>query len=67
MCHTVPMATASAPAELSTEMDPTGWGDPARRTGLPAHAGAFLREHVGAASPTPAPGRPVLRPSSLSD
>ncbi len=45
---------APAPAQLS----PTGWGDPNRRSGLPAHAGAWLRDTVGAAVPR-TPGAPA--------
>lgn len=35
-------------------MSPIGWGDPTRRTGLPAHGAAWLSDRLGAAIPTPA-------------
>ncbi len=45
-------------------MTPTGWGDPARRTGLPAHAVAWLGREVGPGRPSrPAPV--TLSPSRL--
>ena len=49
------------------EMDPRGWGDPARRTGLPPHAGAWLRDTLGTAAPTPPAALPRLVPSALPD
>jgi alkyldihydroxyacetonephosphate synthase len=51
------------PADLS----PTGWGDPARRSGLPPHVTAFLREQVGAAASSPPGPLPSLTVSALSD
>ena len=46
-------------------MSPTGWGDPARRTGLPPHAATWLAETLGAATPTPVAGPVPLRPATL--
>ena len=55
------------PGTLPADLSPTGWGDPARRTGLPPHATAWLRAELGAAAPT-LPGRaPDLTPSRLPD
>lgn len=51
----------AVPADLS----PTGWGDPARRTGLPPHAGDFLRVELGTTAPTVPGGLPTLTPSAL--
>src|SRR5687768_5145758 len=62
MCHTVRM-----PSSVVADLSPTGWGDPARRTGLPPHATAFLRDEVGSTRPTPASAPPPLRPSALPD
>ncbi len=43
-----------------------GWGDPARRTGLPAQAGDWLEERVGRGTPaTPAPVA-ALAPCTLT-
>ncbi|MCU1591610.1 MAG: Alkyldihydroxyacetonephosphate synthase [Frankiales bacterium] len=50
---------------MASEMTPAGWGDPARRTGLPPHATAWLRREIG----TTAPSLPVdisLAPGRLS-
>lgn len=49
------------------DMAHAGWGDPARRTGLPPHAAAWLAEHVGTGVPsTPVPLADVVaRPSAL--
>jgi alkyldihydroxyacetonephosphate synthase len=48
------------------DMPVHGWGDPARRTGLPAHAAAWLRDELGAARPSlPEPVRPA--PSRLAE
>lgn len=56
---------ASVPASVAADVNPTGWGDPARRPGLPPHAAAFLTDAVGDTSPTPQPGSPPLVPSAL--
>jgi alkyldihydroxyacetonephosphate synthase len=37
---------------MITEMATAGWGDPARRTGLPAHAAAWLRREIGPTTPS---------------
>lgn len=50
---------------LAADLSPTGWGDPARRTGLPEHATGWLRQELGATSPTPPGGTPALRPAAL--
>ena len=50
---------------LAADLSPTGWGDPARRPGLPPHAATFLDEAVGAATPTPPAAPPPLTPSAL--
>ncbi|MHB8961499.1 MAG: FAD-binding oxidoreductase [Candidatus Limnocylindrales bacterium] len=55
------------PSSVVADLSPTGWGDPARRTGLPAHAGAFLRDELGEAQPTPAGAPPPLTPSALPE
>lgn len=55
------------PSALVADLSPTGWGDPARRTGLPPHAHAFLDREVGAVQPTPATAPPPLTPSALPD
>jgi alkyldihydroxyacetonephosphate synthase len=34
-------------------MTPSGWGDPARRTGLPAHAASWLQRELGPVRPVP--------------
>ena len=52
-------------AALPADLSPTGWGDPARRPGLPPHAVAFLEEAVGCPRPTPPQGPPALTPSAL--
>jgi alkyldihydroxyacetonephosphate synthase len=52
---------------LAADLSPTGWGDPARRTGLPPHATGFLREELGAAAPTLPSGAPPLTPPRLPD
>ncbi|MDX6287952.1 MAG: alkyldihydroxyacetonephosphate synthase [Frankiales bacterium] len=47
-----------------------GWGDPARRTGIPPKAMAMLRKELGlSATSTPPVGEPALRmrPSALPD
>ncbi|HUR13223.1 MAG TPA: FAD-linked oxidase C-terminal domain-containing protein [Mycobacteriales bacterium] len=50
---------------MTREMAPTGWGDPARRTGLPPEATAWLQSRVGSTTPaSPAP-LAVLPPSRL--
>jgi alkyldihydroxyacetonephosphate synthase len=54
-------------AVLPADLSPTGWGDPARRTGLPPHATAFLREELGATAPTLPDGPPPLTPSALPE
>ena len=43
---------------------PTAWGDPTRRTGLPAHAAAWLKATLGPMATTPPTGPPPLRASS---
>jgi alkyldihydroxyacetonephosphate synthase len=53
------------PDALAADLSPTGWGDPARRNGLPPHATAYLREALGATAPTLPTGVPSLRPSAL--
>jgi alkyldihydroxyacetonephosphate synthase len=53
------------PRDVAADLSPTGWGDPARRTGLPPHAGAFLAEALGAASASPTSGPPPLTPAAL--
>lgn len=53
------------PSSVVADLSPTGWGDPARRTGLTPHATAFLREELGAAQPTPPSAPPPLTPSAL--
>lgn len=41
---------------MTPDMTLSGWGDPARRAGLPPHAAAWLRAEIGAGRPsTPAP------------
>ena len=55
------------PDVLAADLSPLGWGDPSRRTGLPAHAAAWLRGELGPAAPTLPAGTPSLRPSALSD
>jgi alkyldihydroxyacetonephosphate synthase len=52
-----------------TSMTHAGWGDPARRTGLPAAAAAWLRREIGATSPSlPVPLAAVrLAPGRLAD
>ncbi len=50
---------------LPADLSPTGWGDPARRHGLPPHATAFLRQELGAVAPTLPAGPPSLTPSAL--
>lgn len=52
---------------LAADLSPTGWGDPARRHGLPPHAAAFLSEAVGPTAPTPPAGPPPLRPAVLPE
>ena len=52
---------------LPADLSPTGWGDPARRTGLPPHAIGFLRAELGASAPTLPAGPPPLVPSRLPD
>ena len=55
------------PETVTADLSPTGWGDPARRTGLPPHATAWLREELGATAPTLPSGVPSLTPSVLSE
>ena len=55
------------PSPLAADLSPTGWGDPARRSGLPPHAQAFLQREVGAPEPTPAPAPPPLSPAALPE
>ncbi len=55
------------PDTLAADLSPTGWGDPARRSGLPAHAAGFLREELGAATPALSAGPPRLTVSALPD
>ena len=45
-------------------MAPLGWGDPARRHGLPPHAAAWLRKEIGATTPSP-PAEVQLAPGQL--
>lgn len=49
------------PLPSSPLLSPTGWGDPARRHGLPGHALAWLRDTLGDAAPSvavpPSPAR----------
>jgi alkyldihydroxyacetonephosphate synthase len=47
-----------------TTMAPAGWGDPARRTGLPPHAAAWLRREIGTTPPS-RPRDPSVSPSAL--
>ncbi|MBK5305708.1 MAG: FAD-binding oxidoreductase [Frankiaceae bacterium] len=49
---------------MADEMAPAGWGDPARRTGLPAHASAWLRREIGTTTPS-APMPISVAPSRL--
>jgi alkyldihydroxyacetonephosphate synthase len=44
-----------------------GWGDPARRHGLPAHALTWLDEHVGRGAPTSPAAEVSLPPAALPD
>ena len=53
------------PNDVAADRSPTGWGNPARRTGLPPHARSFLHDAVGPAEPTPAGSRPPLPPPAL--
>ena len=53
------------PIRVAADVSPTGWGDPARRPGLPAHARGFLDAELGPAAPTPPAGPPPLVPSAL--
>ncbi|TAL25379.1 MAG: FAD-binding oxidoreductase, partial [Frankiales bacterium] len=55
------------PSSVVADLSPTGWGDPARRTGLPPHAAAFLQEELGATRPTPAGAPPPLTASALPE
>ena len=47
-----------------TAMAPAGWGDPARRTGLPPHAAAWLLREIGPTAPS-LPAQPDVAPSWL--
>jgi alkyldihydroxyacetonephosphate synthase len=47
-------------------MAPAGWGDPARRTGLPEHATAWLRREIGPTTPSAAVDI-TLRPGGLTE
>jgi alkyldihydroxyacetonephosphate synthase len=58
------MATDSAPS--GTSMAIAGWGDPTRRTGLPAHATGWLRRELGALTPS-VPAPLTLPPGRLTD
>ncbi|MBC7374756.1 MAG: FAD-binding oxidoreductase [Frankiales bacterium] len=49
---------------MTATTSPTGWGDPARRTGLPPHATAWLVDALGPAAATPPSGPPALRASA---
>src|SRR3954471_10304055 len=51
---------------MTADMAIAGWGDPARRTGLPPHAADWLRREIGRTSPS----RPIeitLAPGRLPD
>jgi alkyldihydroxyacetonephosphate synthase len=59
---------------MTTTMAPAGWGDPARRAGLPDHAADWLRREIGPTTPTRprdiaiAPGRlPAAARAALTD
>jgi alkyldihydroxyacetonephosphate synthase len=54
------MVSRSAPAP---DMAPAGWGDPARRHGLPPHAARWLDREVGHGRPS-SPVTPVVLPPS---
>lgn len=63
------MATSSAPIP-PRDMDPAGWGDPSRRTGLSQHARRWLHKEIGLAdrrSPALAPAQLSVRPSRLTE
>jgi alkyldihydroxyacetonephosphate synthase len=47
-------------------MAPAGWGDPARRTGLPPHATTWLRREFGPTRPS-TPADLTARPGQLSE
>ncbi|MDP3712703.1 MAG: FAD-binding oxidoreductase [Mycobacteriales bacterium] len=51
---------------MTTDMTLTGWGDPARRTGLPAHAATWLAKEVGPGRPS-APAPVTATPGRLPD
>jgi alkyldihydroxyacetonephosphate synthase len=51
--------------DMALDMAPAGWGDPARRTGLPPHARAWLRREIGATSPS-VPAEIRASPSRLT-
>lgn len=65
-CVTLYAVTSDSTTRAGTPTDHAvqGWGDPSRRTGLPDHAAAWLRDSLGAAEATP-PAHPSLRPSTL--
>src|SRR4051812_31991660 len=62
-CDTVTSCVTLYRMPSDIDMAPAGWGDPARRTGLPPHAAGWLRREIGTtAMSTPAqltitPGR----------
>lgn len=63
MCHTVRMAADTV--QRMGEMVHAGWGDPARRRGLPPAAVRWLAAHVGqGATSTPVPLQEVVVPAS---
>ncbi len=51
---------------MTSEMAIAGWGDPARRPGLPAHAADWLRREIGATTPS-RPAEIRLTPGRLSE
>ncbi|HWH29858.1 MAG TPA: FAD-binding oxidoreductase, partial [Mycobacteriales bacterium] len=55
-------ASASPPPDLA----PAGWGDPARRPGLPEHARRWLEREVGLGRPSRPGPSTQLPPSALS-
>ena len=51
---------------MTSELAIAGWGDPARRTGLPDHAAGWLRREIGATTPA-RPADIQVAPSRLSE
>jgi alkyldihydroxyacetonephosphate synthase len=51
---------------MAPDQTPAGWGDPARRSGLPAHAAAWLRREIGTTTPS-LPADIAVQPSGLSE